>query len=84
MISLQKKKEGDFMTALINKSNLQKYMYLKGYNLSDLSNELDIGVSYLSSIVNGKKTPSPKLAKNIATALNVEIKDLFYFEEQEA
>ncbi|MGK8993126.1 helix-turn-helix transcriptional regulator [Staphylococcus epidermidis] len=72
------------MTALINKSNLQKYMYLKGYNLSDLSNELDIGVSYLSSIVNGKKIPSPKLAKNIANVLNVEIKDLFYFEEQEA
>ena len=72
------------MTALINKNNLQKYMYLKGYNLSNLSNELDIGVSYLSSIVNGKKTPSPKLAKNIANALDVEIKDIFYFEEQEA
>ena len=72
------------MTALINKSNLQKYMYLKGYNLSNLSNELDIGVSDLSSIVNGKKTPSPKLAKNIAIALDVEIKDIFYFEEQEA
>ncbi len=55
------------MTALINKSNLQKYMYLKGYNLSNLSNELDIGVSYLSSIVNGKKTPSPKLAKILLT-----------------
>ncbi|MDU6258004.1 MAG: helix-turn-helix transcriptional regulator, partial [Staphylococcus epidermidis] len=49
-----------------------------------LSNELDIGVSYLSSIVNGKKTPSPKLAKNIANDLDVEIKDIFYFEEQEA
>lgn len=72
------------MSALINDLSFKKAMFLKGYNLSDLSKELGIGISYLSSIANGKKTPSPKLAKNIADALDVEIKDLFYFEEQEA
>ena len=59
-------------------------MFLKGYNLSDLSKELGIGISYLSQIINGKKIPSPKLAKIIANTLDVEIKDLFYFEEKEA
>ncbi|MGX0350247.1 helix-turn-helix domain-containing protein [Staphylococcus hominis] len=72
------------MSIIINNVNFKKAMFLKGYNLSDLSKELGIGISYLSAIVNGKKIPSPKLAKNIANALDVEIKDLFYFEEQEA
>ncbi|MBK1406520.1 helix-turn-helix domain-containing protein [Staphylococcus hominis] len=72
------------MSISINQITFKKALFLKGYNLSDLSNELGIGISYLSAIVNGKKIPSPKLAKNIAIALDVEIKDLFYFEEQEA
>lgn len=72
------------MSIIINNMNFKKAMFLKGYNLSDLSKELGIGISYLSSIANGKKIPSPKLAKNIANTLDVEIKDLFYFEEQEA
>ncbi|OFN40847.1 helix-turn-helix domain-containing protein [Staphylococcus sp. HMSC069E10] len=72
------------MTVFIKHITFKQAMFLKGYNLSDLSKELGIGISYLSAIVNGKKTPSPKLAKNIANALDVEIKDLFYFEEQEA
>ena len=72
------------MSVLINDLSFKKAMFLKGYNLSDLSKELGIGISYLSSIANGKRTASPKLTKNIANALDVEIKDLFYFEEQEA
>lgn len=72
------------MSISINQITFKKALFLKGYNLSDLSNELGIGISYLSAIVNGKKIPSPKLAKNIANTLDVEIKDLFYFEEQEA
>lgn len=72
------------MSIIINNMNFKKAMFLKGYNLSDLSKELGIGISYLSSIANGKKIPSPKLAKSIANTLDVEIKDLFYFEEQEA
>ena len=59
-------------------------MFLKGYDLSDLSIKTNVIKAYLSHIFNGKKIPSPKLAKNIANTLDVEIKDLFYFEEQEA
>ena len=47
-------------------------------------NDTCLKKAILSQIFNGKKIPSPKLAKNIANALDVEIKDLFYFEEQEA
>lgn len=59
-------------------------MFLKGFNLSDLSNKAEISSTYLSQIVNGKKTPSPKLAKKIADSLDVEIEDIFEFEVKEA
>ncbi|MDU0444729.1 helix-turn-helix transcriptional regulator [Staphylococcus haemolyticus] len=72
------------MTVLINSNKIKKAMFLKGYNLSDLSNKTGVGVSYLSQIINRKKTPSPKLAKNIAKALDVSIEDIFEFEVQEA
>ncbi|WP_053036597.1 helix-turn-helix domain-containing protein [Staphylococcus haemolyticus] len=72
------------MTVLINSNQIKKAMFLKGYNLSDLSNKTGVGVSYLSQIINHKKTPSPKLAKNIAKALDVSIEDIFEFEVKEA
>lgn len=71
------------MTIYINTVNLKKVMFLKGYNISELANELGIGVSYLSQILNNKKTLSPKLAKKIANTLSVEIQDIFDFEEKE-
>ncbi|MFS4466149.1 helix-turn-helix domain-containing protein [Staphylococcus haemolyticus] len=71
------------MTIYINSVNLKKVMFLKGYNLSELAKELNIGVSYLSQILNSKKTPSAKLAKKIADTLDVEIKDIFDFEVKE-
>ena len=72
------------MTVQLNDTCLKKAMFLKGYDLSDLSIKTNVIKAYLSQIFNGKKIPSPKLAKNIANTLDVEIKDLFYFEEQEA
>lgn len=69
------------MTVLIKANSFKKAMFLKGYNLSDLSSATDVSISYLSQIMNGKKSPSPKLAKKIAETLEVGIKDLFIFEE---
>ncbi|HGZ7586803.1 TPA: helix-turn-helix domain-containing protein, partial [Staphylococcus aureus] len=59
-------------------------MFLKGFNLSDLSRETGVGISYLSQIINGKKIPSPKLAKKMAEVLQVEVNELFEFEVKEA
>ncbi|WP_380572699.1 helix-turn-helix transcriptional regulator [Staphylococcus hyicus] len=72
------------MTINISSSNFKKAMFLKGYNLSDLSRATGISVTYLSQIINNRKTPSPKLAKNIASTLDVEIEDIFEFEVKEA
>lgn len=72
------------MTITINEASLKKAMFLKGYNLSDLSNETGVGVSYLSQIINGKKIPSPKLAKKMSEVLQVSVNELFIFEQKEA
>lgn len=55
-----------------------------GYSLRSFSEEHKISLSYLSAILNYKATPSPKMAKRIADALNVEIKDIFEFDLKEA
>ncbi|BFL67359.1 helix-turn-helix transcriptional regulator [Staphylococcus epidermidis] len=72
------------MTVLINSNALKKAMFLKGLNLSDLAIKTKVSTTYLSQIINGKKIPSPKLAKKIANVLDLNIEDLFEFEEQEA
>ncbi|PTI99137.1 helix-turn-helix transcriptional regulator [Staphylococcus simulans] len=71
------------MTILINSNIFKKAMFLKGLNLSELSIKTEVSTTYLSQIVNGKKVPSPKLAKKIANALDVEIEDIFEFELKE-
>ncbi|SAO95192.1 mobile element-associated transcriptional regulator%2C putative [Staphylococcus aureus] len=72
------------MTILANTRKFKEAMFLKGFNLSDLSRETGVGTSYLSQIINGKKIPSPKLAKKMAEVLQVEVNELFEFEVKEA
>ncbi|MDQ7198761.1 helix-turn-helix transcriptional regulator, partial [Staphylococcus aureus] len=67
-----------------NTRKFKEAMFLKGFNLSDLSRETGVGISYLSQIINGKKIPSPKLAKKMAEVLQVEVNELFEFEVKEA
>ncbi|HHO6066409.1 TPA: helix-turn-helix domain-containing protein, partial [Staphylococcus aureus] len=69
---------------LANTRKFKEAMFLKGFNLSDLSRETGVGISYLSQIINGKKIPSPKLAKKMAEVLQVEVNELFEFEVKEA
>lgn len=72
------------MTVTINETLIKKAMFIKGFNLSDLAHETSVGISYLSQIINGKKIPSPKLAKKMADVLQVDVEELFDFEVKEA
>ncbi|MFW0762009.1 helix-turn-helix domain-containing protein [Staphylococcus cohnii] len=72
------------MIVTINETLIKKVMFINGFNLSDLAHETGVGVSYLSQIVNGKKIPSPKLAKKTADVLQVDVEELFEFEIKEA
>ncbi|MBO1213037.1 helix-turn-helix transcriptional regulator [Staphylococcus nepalensis] len=72
------------MSIYIKNHHLKKVMFLKGYNLSQLAIETDVSLSYMSLIMNGKRNPSAKLAKKISSVLDVEIEELFEFEQKEA
>ena len=51
-----------------------------GVNIRQFANRLDIGQSYLSNILQGKKNPSPALAKRIADEIGKPIQEVFNFE----
>ena len=70
------------MSVYLDNQKAKKLMFVKGFNVSSFASEVGIGVSYLSQILNSKKSPSPKLAKKIAETLEVEIQDLFIFEDE--
>lgn len=72
------------MLIICKNSEIKKAVFLNGYNLTTLAKEINIGVSYLSVILNNKKKPSSILAKKIATTLNVEVEDIFQIEKEEA
>ncbi|MBN6754437.1 MULTISPECIES: helix-turn-helix transcriptional regulator [Staphylococcus] len=69
------------MSVYLDNQKAKKLMFIKGFNVTSFAEEVGVGVSYLSQILNGKKTPSPKLAKKIAETLEVEIEEVFSFEE---
>lgn len=74
--------EVKIMSVYLDNQKAKKLMFVKGFNVSSFASEVGIGVSYLSQILNSKKSPSPKLAKKIAETLEVEIQDLFIFEDE--
>ncbi|MEB8115659.1 helix-turn-helix transcriptional regulator [Staphylococcus saprophyticus] len=69
------------MSVYLDNQKTKKLMFIKGFNVSTLADEVGVGISYISQILNGKRSPSPKLAKKIAETLEVEIEDLFFFKE---
>lgn len=68
------------MRILVKSDLIKQSMLVNGFNISVLANQVNVGVSYMSQILNGKRNPSPKLAKRIADALGVEITDIFTIE----
>ncbi|WP_419790861.1 helix-turn-helix transcriptional regulator [Staphylococcus chromogenes] len=67
------------MIVILKNDSLKKSMYLQGYSISKMASECNISLSYMSLIVNGKRTPSPKLAKKLSSILNMKVEDLFIF-----
>ncbi|MCD8910659.1 MULTISPECIES: helix-turn-helix transcriptional regulator [Staphylococcus] len=72
------------MIVTMNVERVKEEMFKKGFNLTSLSKEVNCTVSYLSQILNRKRIPSSKLAKIISQVLEVDITDIFIFEQKEA
>lgn len=71
------------MTVVIKSIRLKELMFLKGHNLSTLANEVGISISYMSQIINGKRTPSAMLATKISKVFDVSVEELFTFKDKE-
>ncbi|MEX3459093.1 helix-turn-helix transcriptional regulator [Staphylococcus hominis] len=63
---------------MIAKSELLKSVIaFNGMSIKDFADELNLNNYFLNSIVNGKKTTSPKTAKKIVDYLGLDIKEVF-------
>lgn len=71
------------MAALFIKdaSKLYSAMALEGFTLKSLSVKVGVTGPYLSTVLRGKRSPSPILAKKITKALNLEMAEVFFIKE---
>ena len=59
----------------INKDKFKKLLYLQGLTQKALADKLNTSVGTVYSYAQGKKTPRPERAAEIAKILKCEIKD---------
>ena len=64
--------------------NIKKLRALKGFSQAQLAEEVDISLPFMSSIEQSSKWPYPDTLAQIATALEIEVSDLFTTQEAEA
>lgn len=64
---------------VVGKKKIDVLLAWHGYTQKSLSSRVNIGPSYMSSIINGKKPVGKRTAKKIADKLGVEVTDIFLF-----
>jgi transcriptional regulator with XRE-family HTH domain len=64
---------------LKSESKLRLLIGQCGQNISGFAKEVGISHSYLSQILNGKRSPSPRVASKIAKKLSSNLEDIFLF-----
>lgn len=57
---------------------LQEIVIKSGYTYRGFGKELGLSGSYINQILNGKRNPSPPIAKKIAEKLNQEYDSIFF------
>ena len=63
-------------------ANLKKWRLRRKWSQMKLAEEADISMNFLSEIERGVKWPFPETLQNLATALNVEVFELFKKENE--
>ena len=58
----------------------KRAIYESGINFEQFADKVDMNVSYLSQVLNKRVSVSIKMARRIAEALDVEIRDVFDIE----
>ncbi|MCQ9293269.1 helix-turn-helix transcriptional regulator [Staphylococcus cohnii] len=62
---------------------LKNSIAFKGMNIKDFALYTGFNPYFLNSIINAKRTTSPKTAKKIAQSLDLDIKDVFEIKQKE-
>lgn len=62
---------------LKNLNDTKLLIALQGFTIRGFSKEIGVSHSFLSHILNGKRKPSPVVAKKIADGLNKKVEDIF-------
>jgi transcriptional regulator with XRE-family HTH domain len=68
--------DGQAIKATLGK-NIKFLRFRKKYSQADLAEKADISIIFLSNIERGVKFPKPEVMSRIATALEVEVFELF-------
>ena len=63
---------------VVGKKKIDVLLAWHGYTQKSLSSRVNIGPSYMSSIINGKKPVGKRTAKKIADKLGVEVTHIFF------
>ncbi|MFC6315211.1 helix-turn-helix transcriptional regulator [Lapidilactobacillus achengensis] len=64
-----------------DRAKIDELIAMNGYTQKSLSDKVDIIPSYLSAILNGKRSAGVKTAKKISGRLGVEISDIFFAQD---
>lgn len=64
-----------------DRAKIDELIAMNGYTQKSLSNTVDIIPSYLSAILNGKRSAGVKTAKKISVRLGVDIADIFFTQD---
>lgn len=75
---LKEVKKMTYKIKVKNLNKLRKNILIQGLTVKEFAKETEINYGYLISILNGKRTPSPKLAKRISQKLNKNVDDIFF------
>lgn len=71
------------MEVFVKEREMREQIFNKGYSLKEFAEIVDVNISYMSLIINGKRRPSAKVAKRIAIQLEKDVSDLFEFVNKE-
>lgn len=63
-----------------NLQDFQKRIIMLGLSVRGFAISSGISTPYMSQIVNGKRNPSPQMAKKVCEGLNAEFDDIFFIE----
>lgn len=62
-------------------TEFQKLLLVNGYSQRSFAKKLKLSSPYVNQIINGKRSPSGKVAKDMADCLKVDFESIFFIKD---